>query len=141
MMHPAVPISSLKMDLLEKASFEADKPAGKMSGWECFYRIIIVLITSGYGFALILVAGLVACIWLVFGGMSSADKHKTIIELCSQPAVAISGWIFAASVIIVVRYMLTFQARAYERQIKILRETTDKALTIQEKLPFPDKGT
>jgi hypothetical protein len=140
MIASSVSVSLLEMDLLEKASFEADKPAGKMTCWECIYRIIVLLITSGYGFALILVVGVVASIWAVFGGMSSEDKSKTIIELLSQPAFAISGWLFAASVIIVARYMLTFQAKAYERQIKILRETTDKALTIQEKLPFPDKG-
>lgn len=125
------------MDLLDKnENNKENSKRPKMTGWECALNLGKILITSGYGLALILMLGFVASVWGVFGGMSSSDKKDTLLAIMGWPALSILGWIASALTIFISRYLLRFQSSSYEKQIEILRNTKDKALTIQERLPL-----
>lgn len=105
-----------------------------MGMWQCIHNIVKSLITSGYGFSLILVVGFVGFCWVMFGGMNSADKKATLLAFLGWPVISLTGWIVAAITILAAKKLFKFQADSYERQLQALRETKDHALTLQEKL-------
>lgn len=117
-----------------KETIEPKKRQSGMNGWECARMVISQLITSGYGFILILAFTLVGWTWVIFGGMDSSDKKTAFLAIIGWPGLTLSGWILAIAVIVGARYLLKFQAASYEKQLGIMRETKNKALQIQESL-------
>lgn len=108
----------------------------KMGPWQCLNNLGKALISSGYGLALILVAGFVATAWSVFGGMGTADKKEALLAILGWPVFGLAGWVIAVVTIVVAQKILKFQARSYEGRITEIRKTKEEALSIQANLPF-----
>lgn len=107
-----------------------------MGMWEAVFNIVSLLITSGYGLALIFVLLFVGTVYSIFGGMDSSDKRGALLDILGWPLFSISGWVAAILFALGARYFLKIQKESYELQIKALRQTKEEALTLQEKLPL-----
>ena len=126
------------MDLLDEKEGKPrpNKKRNEMNGWECALSLGRSLISSGYGLALILMIGFVACVWGVFSGMESGDKKEALLAILGWLALGIAGWLCSGLTIFISSYLLRFQATAHKQQIAALTETKEAALTIQERLPL-----
>ena len=105
------------MDLLigkRKEPSTSNRPQ-QMGMWQCIHNIVKSLITSGYGFSLILVVGFVGFCWVMFGGMNSADKKATLLAFLGWPVISLTGWIVAAITILAAKVTIQLQDVVFQK--------------------------
>lgn len=107
---------------------------GKLGWAECLLWVLSLLITSGYGLAVIFVGGLVALAYVVFGGMDSGHKKEALLSLLGWPGFGLAGWVVAVVTVLVARRMLQIQERAFEGRISEARKAKEEALSLQQDL-------
>lgn len=109
----------------EKGATNTRNP--KMNSWFALHQIVKMLISSGYGGALLAIFLILGLAWIIFGGMESAEKGAAFIAFIRLPIVNVAGWVVAFAAIVVAKRLQKFQKDYYEREIIRLREQLELA--------------
>lgn len=143
------PINDDAADSRIKGSSNTKNP--KMNSWFALHQIVKMLISSGYGGALLAIVLILGLAWIIFGGMESAEKGAAFIAFIRLPIVNVAGWVVAFVAIVVAKRLQKFQKESYEREIVRLREHLellyaeeqgtlfDKKNRVAKKLPDSEK--
>lgn len=143
------PIKDEVAEQRKKGSSNTKNP--KMNSWFALHQIVKMLISSGYGGALLGVVLVLGLAWIIFGGMEFAEKGAAFIAFIRLPIVNVAGWVVAFMAIAVAKHLQKFQKNSYEREIVRLREHLellyseetgtlfDKNTRAKKKQPNPDK--
>lgn len=107
-----------------------------LNGWDFAHHALKLLVTSGYGMSVLLLASLISIVWIIFGNMNSGDQKDALLFILGSKVVAVGGWIVAVVTIALARYLLNFQARSFKMEYERLKTAKNDAMRIQERLPL-----
>ena len=116
----------------------APKNQRNQMGWaEACYRIVLKFITTGHGIPVIVGVFTLGLAWIVTHKLNSGDTKILIQWLVERPFWTWLGWVLFVLMSLLFRVVFIMQRNAYERQLKLVEETKNRALALHEKLPLP----